>query len=138
MKLYTVGFIFNEDFSKVLLVKKNRPDWQKGKLNGPGGRIEDGETSIRCVAREIFEEAGLETQEEDWFFFAKLNREDASVDFYTSIYRGSLDRVSSQTDEEVGWFNTKSLPENTIHNLTWLIPMGIDRLKNNEFHCCEI
>jgi 8-oxo-dGTP diphosphatase len=42
MNKYVVGFLFNSDTNKVCLIKKNRPQWQKGRLNGVGGHIEDG------------------------------------------------------------------------------------------------
>lgn len=46
--------------TKVLLIQKDRPDWQKGKLNLPGGKIEAGETPKQTAVREIKEETGLD------------------------------------------------------------------------------
>ena len=43
----------------VLMIRKKRPDWQAGKLNLPGGHIEEGETPAEAAARELFEETGL-------------------------------------------------------------------------------
>ena len=37
LKKWVVGFIFNSDMDHVLLINKNRPDWQIGFLNGIGG-----------------------------------------------------------------------------------------------------
>lgn len=56
---YVLGFMFNEDESKVLLIMKNRPAWQAGKLNGVGGKIEAGETPIQAMEREFAEETGF-------------------------------------------------------------------------------
>jgi len=53
---YVVGFLFSEDQSRVLLVWKNRPAWQNGKLNGVGGKIEAGETPLQAMEREFKEE----------------------------------------------------------------------------------
>ena len=44
---------------KVLLVEKDRPAWQSGKLNLVGGKIEEGETPEQAALRELKEEAGL-------------------------------------------------------------------------------
>ena len=56
---YVLGFMFNEAESKVLLVWKNRPAWQAGKLNGVGGKIEAGETPVQAMNREFAEETGF-------------------------------------------------------------------------------
>ena len=37
---YVVGFMFNPTEDAVLLIRKTHPAWQKGKLNGVGGRID--------------------------------------------------------------------------------------------------
>lgn len=34
---YVVGFCFNSDLSQIILIEKNKPEWQKGYLNGVGG-----------------------------------------------------------------------------------------------------
>lgn len=47
------------DRHAVLIQKKDRPAWQRGKLNLPGGRIEPGESPSFAARREIGEETGL-------------------------------------------------------------------------------
>ena len=138
MKTYTAGFIFNEDLSRVVLARKNRPDWQKGKLNGPGGKIEAGETSVECMVREILEETGFKTRENDWHYFARIKGQDWWVDFYAQVYKGDASAIRSLTDEEISWFSTQPLPENVIDYLNWFITMGIDKLLNNNFMPCEV
>ncbi len=41
MKRYVAGLMFSKDEKYVALVIKNKPDWQKGLLNGIGGKIEE-------------------------------------------------------------------------------------------------
>jgi len=37
---YVCGFMMTWDLQQFLLIRKTHPDWQKGKLNGIGGKIE--------------------------------------------------------------------------------------------------
>ena len=66
MKKYTVGFIFNKDLSKVLLIHKTKPEWQAGRINGIGGKVEDGEEYVDCMVREAEEETGIKSKSKDW------------------------------------------------------------------------
>jgi 8-oxo-dGTP pyrophosphatase MutT (NUDIX family) len=55
--------VYCESFTKqqdVLLVLKDKPKWQQGRLNLPGGKIEDGETPEEAAERELKEETGYE------------------------------------------------------------------------------
>jgi 8-oxo-dGTP diphosphatase len=47
---------------RVLLIRKKR-GLGAGKINGPGGRIDPGETAERCAVREVEEELGVVAQE---------------------------------------------------------------------------
>jgi 8-oxo-dGTP diphosphatase len=132
MKKYTVGFIFTPGFEQVLLVHKNRPEWQKGLLNGVGGKIEEGEESVDCMVREVREETKLETQAKDWHFYAKIQNAERFVDFYACIYSGNITDAQTTTDEPVAWFPVSALPENVIFNLRWLIPLAIDSVRSGK------
>ena len=52
MSAYTLGFVFDSSQEKVLLVHKQRPAWQAGKVNGIGGKVELGETPHTGIVRE--------------------------------------------------------------------------------------
>lgn len=57
-KHFTVNFLFSEDLSRVLLLKKKKTAFA-GRLNGCGGEIEDNETPYESALREINEETGV-------------------------------------------------------------------------------
>jgi len=54
----TLMFIIDEDRREVLLIRKKR-GLGAGKINGPGGKIDPGETSLECAVRETQEELGV-------------------------------------------------------------------------------
>jgi 8-oxo-dGTP diphosphatase len=56
---YSAGFLFSKDYKQVLLIKKEKPDWQRGLYNGVGGKVEPGETELNCMIREFEEETKL-------------------------------------------------------------------------------
>ena len=50
--------VFVIDDGKILLIDK-KTGIGKGKINGPGGKLENGESPEQCARREIFEELGV-------------------------------------------------------------------------------
>jgi 8-oxo-dGTP diphosphatase len=130
------GFCFSPDFKRVVLIRKNRPDWQKGLLNGVGGKVEKGELLIGAMRREYTEETGRQIKE--WTALATLSGPDFKCAFfYTTDYY--IDSVKSETDEEVGVYEVSSLhQQNVIENLQWLIPLAIDRHKYRNFQQLQV
>lgn len=122
---YVVGFAFNEPGNNVLLILKERPTWQKGKYNGIGGHVEEGENYNNAMVREFKEECGIETNESDWVYYMKLSGDDWEVVFfYTTLKNG--DDPQSTTDETVSWVSVYNLKIGyCISNLHWLIPMAL-------------
>jgi len=125
MDKYVVGFLFNEKHDWVLLIEKKRPKWQIGLLNGVGGHIEDGEPSYSAMVREFEEEAGVLNT--NWSQFAILRKDgEWQVDFYFSD-NPVWDSIKQKTDEKLVPVEVAKLPDNTIYNLRWLIPLALDK-----------
>ena len=72
---YVLGLAYAPRSSKVattahvLLLRKAKPKWQEGFLNGVGGKIEVGETIAGAMAREFREETGISTLPHYWTLF---------------------------------------------------------------------
>lgn len=60
IKEYVVTFLFTTNMDEVWMVEKQKPDWQKGCLNGIGGKIEKDELPVEAAIRELKEEAGVD------------------------------------------------------------------------------
>ena len=117
---YVVGFAFDTE-SNVALIRKARPDWQKGRLNGIGGHIEEGESSHEAMVREFIEETGVEVA--SWDLFARLLSKEWSVDVFRA-FGVNLTTLKTTTDEEVLVYHVKHLPLEVLPNLLWLIPLA--------------
>lgn len=119
--LYVAGFFFSTDGTRVALIRKTKPAWQNGLLNGIGGKIEDGEEAIDAMRREFREETGVDN--EFWRCFATLGGDSWEVKFFAAF--GEVDAVRTTTEEEVVIVPTNKL-EGTIPNLKWLVPLALD------------
>lgn len=124
-----VGFIFNM-LGDVLLVRKARPNWQKGKLNGIGGHVEFNELPIEAMRRECQEEAGLDI--ERWFHVCSMEGDDWRLEVFTvQIEDEQFNKMVSKTDENVEIHNVKTIyNEITIPNCKWLVPMCLEHMEN--------
>lgn len=121
---YVAGFMFSKSRYYVALVRKLKPEWQKGLYNGVGGKIKLGESSFNAMCREFKEEADVHTT--DWRLFCTLKGTFGAVYFFTVI--GNLSKIVSMEEEKIYWVPVDALrEEKTIPNLQWLIPMALDR-----------
>jgi 8-oxo-dGTP diphosphatase len=126
---YVVGFLFSPDFKKVVLINKNRPDFQKGLYNGVGGRIEENEAPADAMKREFLEETGLLV--ENWREYCVLQGD--CVVYVFSASSEDYHLVQTKTDERVDIIWSFEVPTlNVMPNLRWLIPMASDKF---HLHC---
>lgn len=128
MKHYVAGFMFNESMNQVALIKKEAPDWQKGKYNAIGGKIEPGETPIQAMVREFEEEAGLKW--EDWENVVILkDMQNRRIVWFFRAFTNRVKEVKSMENEVVEVFDLTSPLHGyikTLYNLKWLIPFCLD------------
>jgi 8-oxo-dGTP diphosphatase len=108
----------------VLLILKDRPDWQAGKFNGIGGKVEPGEYPLAAMQRECFEECGLRINK--WRNYCRMEGEDFQIQFYTA-YQDYLPQWESKTSEKVHAFPLSCLPANLINSNRYLIPLAREK-----------
>lgn len=131
---YVVGFCFMPDVPsqhnqfqahEVVLIRKNRPDWQKGKLNGVGGRVEEGETPKQAMEREFSEETGRPSS--GWRSVLDMVFPDCVVHVFMLRLETAITFDKGLTDEPIEVWNVRDLLpyRNKIDNLNWLIPMAL-------------
>lgn len=125
---YVAGFAFSRNFRDVALVRKERPDWQAGRLNGIGGKIEAGETPAEAMVREFQEETGLATAPVDWEEVVELSFPGGVVHFFRAALP-DLGRLRTTTDEQIVVVPSLPVHEDALANLHWLIPLCLDGLQ---------
>jgi 8-oxo-dGTP diphosphatase len=126
---YVLGFAFLNDDKDVILIEKTKPDWQKGLLNGVGGKLEDyDDSSVHAMVREFREETGIETTIHEWDYFGEMYGDG----FHINLFRASLDdaRPEALTDEipyicDVATLNKSR--DMCISNIPWLVNMALDQ-----------
>lgn len=126
MTFYVNGLLISEDKTKVALIQKNRPEFQRGKLNGIGGHVEEGEFSIDAMCREFREETGVATVREQWEVLCTLKGVDYIVEFFKAF--GDWN-ITTMTDEKVDWYSIDdvlNLKVDVLLNIRWLLLLALD------------
>ncbi len=126
MTYYVTGFMYSTDKKRVVLIKKINPEWQRGHLNGVGGKIEQGETPEVAMSREFEEETGVGTTPEAWKAFAVINGGQEYKVYFLYTIDDNLTQAKTVEAEKVEIYVVDDLPRNVLHNLRWLIPMSLD------------
>lgn len=129
MKQYVVGLPFNRSFSNIILIRKNRPDWQAGMLNGIGGKIEAGEMPLDAMVRECQEEAGIVIPAAWWRCACVLT--DTALAWRVNFYYCGADAIYSyktMTDEAVRLYAVDRVlrDPSLMPNLRVFIPLARD------------
>jgi 8-oxo-dGTP diphosphatase len=128
---YVAGFMFNACKNEVALIRKNKPEWQKGLLNGIGGKMEPGEFPRDAMLREFQEETSLYVPPNEWRHFAAISGPDWRVYFFATT--GNLDYLLSPEEEKVERVMLSEidvLRADMIENLPWLISLALDHLND--------
>lgn len=125
---YALGFAFDETYDRVVLIRKNKPEWQRGKLNGVGGKIEDFDSSPHdAMIREFKEETGLLIPQ--WRKIATMVGSDFEI-FCFASHSDAIERVVSAEAEKVGVHHVgelyRSRFEGCVSGVSWLVPLCKD------------
>lgn len=121
---------------EVLLCLKKKPTFGQGFLMGPGGKIEEGETSEQCAVRETQEEIGVTPKSLKKVGTIKFNyfhdavSETQEVDFYiVEKWEGDPQETDEMKPE---WFDKDQIPYERLlpTNEKFLKPMLNSQLVN--------
>lgn len=131
-KEYVVGFMFGPSRGLVALIRKSKPAWQAGKLNGIGGGIEQGEAPVAAMVREFQEETEVATSMDQWKMFCEIggtNDDGGQFVVYFFVTTGNLNLLKLPTEEPVEIHRLEELHSqrtDMIENLAWLLALAVD------------
>lgn len=124
-----VGFCYDTDAQHVLLVRKTRPTWQAGLLNGVGGKVEPGEHFQAAMVREWVEETPAAPVVPTWEHFVTLLSGEHTIVFFRAFTHwedlAALHRTVNDVGERLFLVRIESVVANPhVPNLSWLVPLG--------------
>lgn len=131
---YVVGFLL-DDQDGVALIRKNRPEWQAGRLNGIGGHVEPDERPYDAMCREFHEETGVSIR--GWKRFVVMDFPGARITFFRHRVPSTIAiGLRSATDEEVAVYPLHMVRDDAFYriipNLSWLLPLAAYTADNYE------
>lgn len=141
-RIFSLGVIiciFNRDFSKILLLKRNEEKRNKNKADwgNVGGRVELGELLIDACLREAREEIGV-TLNPEKLKLIEIKETPHFTNIFHAIhfvYATILDENEKITlndeSDEYKWFNLDTLPDKMLDSKEHLLKLSI--LAKKEF-----
>ncbi|WP_422449376.1 MULTISPECIES: 8-oxo-dGTP diphosphatase [unclassified Endozoicomonas] len=125
----TLTFVIKD--GQILLIRKKR-GLGAGKINGPGGRLEPGESLLECAIREVQEELCITPVNPEFCGESCFQFTDGySMHVHTYVAR-DFTGSPTETDEAIPlWFSLDQIPyeEMWADDIIWLPEM----LKGNRF-----
>jgi 8-oxo-dGTP diphosphatase len=133
MKQYVLGFMFDTKGEWVGLIKKAKPEWQKGRLNGIGGKVEPTDADLNsAMIREFEEETGV--RHEDWTYLGNIEERKVWDIHMFSAVSDKVFNIQTKEVEEVFTFSVKDIltadSKLAISNLPWMICFARDKMFN--------
>jgi len=126
MQEYVLVYAEPTEGNDILLIRKEKPDWQKGKLNLVGGKVEDDELAGIAAIREFKEETGYGIGDDEIDYAGQMCGMFNSYPWNIWVWRAKVNRHFhiEEEREKVSWFSPEILWNcDLIPNLRVIIPL---------------
>lgn len=138
------GFCFDDTGHNLALIEKQKPEWQIGKFNAIGGKIEINEHKSHidnsvvftfeepelAMEREFYEEAGEVIESDEWSPCVTLSGKDFVVYFFKVFNTEHFCNITTNENEIIYKLTVANFLNNykqkLISNLQWMIPLCLD------------
>lgn len=136
MSIYVVGFAFDHPGEHGLFVEKTHPSWQRGRMNGLGGKVDSGERPNDAMARKFREETrgtlvgSAAYRPDGWRHVASLVGDDWQSLVYTTRLNfmdiSALNGTFNDEHERLVALALGELPyRRTLPNVLYLVPLCV-------------
>ncbi len=122
MKLVTAAVVFDEK-GRVLLTKRKKGDTLEGYWEFPGGKVENGESPLQCIEREIEEELSVKAKAKEIIGESIYKYKDGTIKLIGILTELSSKDFKLTVHEEAHW-----VPLHELQNYR-LLPADIELAK---------
>lgn len=130
MKHFVMGFHFNKSKTNVLLVEKQKPNWQAGHHNGIGDKIDETDVSpLAAMRRECEEKTTI--VDVNWEHVLTFVCPGGTVFVYRAFSKLKDDDIPflQPEEEHLAIWPVNALPSTMMNNLKWIIPVCLSTLQ---------
>ncbi len=107
MKQVTAALLFYNN--KLLISRRHKEDILAGKWEFPGGKVESGETSEECLAREMKEEFNIQVSVDKFFTSSTYNYTHGEFQLLAYFVTWLTGDLSPVVHDEIAWVDIKDL-----------------------------
>ena len=122
----------------VLFIRKDRPAWQAGFMNAPGGKAEPGESMLDAAVRKLREETTLDLPASQFRLVVVLHGTDGGRNphehevFAVRVPAQTLKRLDGalapgETELLEAWSASDVWFKSCVRHLRWMVPLALDQ-----------
>lgn len=142
---YSIGLLHCH--GSIIMLRKAKPEWQKGKLNLPGGELLPDENFRECIIREFKQETGIDFL--DWKLRIELRGRGYALNIYYGEWPFDKPRpeIRGLQVEPAYWFRAPEFDhgfefcpdpiidyDRCVGNMRWIIPFCLDKFNKSWIH----
>lgn len=129
---YVLGLLIKD--GKVLLLHRSHTGFGDGMYALPGGKIDDDESPVKAIVRELAEEIGIAITRENVelgtvLYFQGSTRECVAFVFKITSWEGEPYNKEPQKHDHCAWFSLSTLPDT-------LLPRHVKMVQNVRAGIC--
>jgi len=138
-KIIPASYLLLLKDNNILMIRRYNTGYRDGDYSLPAGHVEDGESAIEALIREIKEEINIDIEKTNIKFVHTVYRqkEDSNIDstridFYFEVKEWGGDIKNNEPDkcDDILWFNIDDLPKNIVP----VVKQAIENYKKEQYY----